>query len=363
MGGKGGIMLVVGARPQFVKAAPLLARPPEGATWLLVHTGQHYDYEMSAAFFAELAIPEPAYNLDVGPLSPAAQLAAMTGRLADVIEKERPAAAVVVGDTTSTLAGALAASLSSVPLAHVEAGMRSYDWAMPEERNRVLTDRLAGLRLCPHEAAAANLAKEGITDGVKVVGDVTYEVAAAAYAELDAAEYITPLGLEPSGYAYVTCHRQENVEVRARLGAVAEALAGLDFPVYFPAHPRTAKALKAAGLWNRLEAAPAVRLAEPTTYFASLALIRYAAAVITDSGGVQREAYLYDVPTLTLRDRTEWPETVAAGVNRLVDVDAAAVAAGVEQARRQTKSRSPRLELVGEPTPSTRIAEAVSTFI
>ncbi len=363
MGGKGSVMLVVGARPQFVKAAPLLARPPEGAAWLLVHTGQHYDYEMSAAFFAELAIPEPAYNLDVGPLAPAAQLAAMTGRLADVIEKERPAAAVVVGDTTSTLAGALGASLSAVPLAHVEAGMRSYDWAMPEERNRVLTDRLAGLRLCPHAAAAANLAKEGITDGVKVVGDVTYEVAAAAYPELDAAKYITPLGLEARGYAYVTCHRQENVDVPERLAAVAEALAGLNFPVYFPAHPRTAKALKAAGLWSPLEAARYVRLAEPTTYFTSLALVRYAAVVITDSGGVQREAYLYDVPTLTLRERTEWPETVAAAVNRLVDVEPKAISAGVKEASSAARARRPRLELVGEPAPSMGIAEALRLFI
>ncbi len=357
------VMLVVGARPQFVKAAPLLARPPEGAAWLLVHTGQHYDYEMSAAFFAELAIPEPAYNLDVGPLAPAAQLAAMTGGLADVIEKEKPAATVVVGDTTSTLAGALAASLSGVPLAHVEAGMRSYDWAMPEERNRVLADRLAALRLCPHEAAAANLAREGLAEGVQVVGDVTYEVAAAVYPKLDAVKYIEPLGLKAGGYAYATCHRQENVDVPERLAAVADALAGLNFPVYFPAHPRTAKALRAAGLWGRLEAAPAVILAEPATYFTSLALIRYAAVVITDSGGVQREAYLYDVPTLTLRDRTEWPETVAAAVNRLVDVDAAAVAAGVTRARRRAKSRSPRLELVGEPAPSARVAAALASFL
>ncbi len=356
-------MLVVGARPQFVKAAPLLARPPEGAAWLLVHTGQHYDYEMSAAFFAELAIPEPAYNLEVGPLVPAAQLAAMTGRLADVVEKETPAAVVVVGDTTSTLAGALAASLSGVPLAHVEAGMRSYDWAMPEERNRVLTDRLAVLRLCPHDDAAANLAREGIAEGVAVVGDVMYEVAAAAYPKLDVVKYITPLGLEPGRYAYVTCHRQENVDVPERLEAVAEALLGLDFPVYFPAHPRTAKALRAGGLWGRLEAAPHVRLAEPATYYASLALIRYAAAVITDSGGVQREAYLYDVPALTVRDRTEWPETVAAGVNRLVDVDLEAVRAGVAAARARRESPSPRLELVGEPAPSARIAEALEAFI
>ncbi len=356
-------MLVVGARPQFVKAAPLLARPPEGAAWLLVHTGQHYDYEMSAAFFAELAIPEPAYNLEVGPLAPAAQLAAMTGRLADVVEKETPAAVVVVGDTTSTLAGALAASLSGVPLAHVEAGMRSYDWAMPEERNRVLTDRLAALRLCPHDDAAANLAREGIAEGVAVVGDVMYEVAAAAYPKLDVVKYITPLGLEPGRYAYVTCHRQENVDVPERLAAVASALVELNFPVYFPAHPRTAKALQAGGLWGRLEAAPHVRLAEPATYYASLALIRYAAAVITDSGGVQREAYLYDVPALTLRDRTEWPETVAAGVNRLVDVDLEAVRVGVAAARARRERPSPRLELVGEPVPSARIAEALEVFI
>jgi len=356
-------MLVVGARPQFVKAAPLLAQPPEGAAWLLVHTGQHYDYEMSAAFFAELAIPEPAYNLEVGRLAPAAQLAAMTGRLADVVDKEAPAAVVVVGDTTSTLAGALAASLSGVPLAHVEAGMRSYDWAMPEERNRVLTDRLAALRLCPHDGAAANLAREGITDGVAVVGDVMYEVAAAAYPGLDAAKYITPLALEPGGYTYATCHRQENVDDPARLEAVAEALLELEFPVYFPAHPRTAKALRAAGLWERLEAAPHVTLAEPATYYASLALIRYAAAVLTDSGGIQREAYLYDVPALTLRDRTEWPETVAAGVNRLVDVDSEAIRAGVAEARARREGPSPRLELVGEPAPSVRVAEALSYLI
>ncbi len=363
MGDSKRIMLVVGARPQFVKAAPLLARPPEGASWLLVHTGQHYDYEMSAAFFAELAIPEPAYNLDVGPLAPGAQLAAMTGRLSDVVEKETPAAAVVVGDTASTLAGALAASLSGVPLAHVEAGMRSYDWSMPEERNRVLTDRLAALRLCPHDDAAANLAREGIKDGVAVVGDVMYEVAAAAYPELGAAKYIAPLGLEPGGYAYATCHRQENVDDPGRLAAVAEALLELDFPVYFPAHPRTAKALRAGGLWDRLEASPRVRLAEPATYYASLALIRYAAAVITDSGGVQREAYLYGVPALTLRDRTEWPETVAAGANRLVDVDPHAIKAGLAEGRARREGSSLRFELVGEPAPSVRVVEALAPFI
>ncbi len=355
-------MLVVGARPQFIKAAALLAHAPEGASWLLVHTGQHYDYEMSAAFFGELGIPAPAYNLEVGPMAPAPQLVAMTGGLAEVIAKERPAAAVVVGDTTSTLAGALAASFSGVPLAHVEAGMRSYD-EMPEERNRVLTDKLAAARLCPHEGAAANLRRERITEGVEVVGDVMYEVAAAVYDELAAERYITPLGLAPGRYIYVTCHRQENVGVPERLAAIVAALVGLAAPAYFPLHPRTAQALDAAGLRDRLAAAVHVTLAAPASYYTSLALVRHAAAVITDSGGVQREAFLFDVPTLTLRDRTEWPETVAAGANRLVDADGEKVRAAVAAARSRGAERAPRLELVGEPAPSARVAAAVGRLI
>jgi UDP-GlcNAc3NAcA epimerase len=357
------VMLVVGARPQFVKAAALLGRPLAGASWLLVHTGQHYDYEMSAAFFAELALAEPAYHLGVAPQAPVAQLAEMTARLAEVIAQEAPAAAVVVGDTTSTLAGALAASYAEVPLAHVEAGMRSYDWRMAEERNRVLTDRLAELRLCPHEAAAANLGREGITEGVEVTGDVMYEAAAGVYDALDADKYIGPLGLEAGRYVYVTCHRRENVDDDARLKALVEALTTLDVPVYFPVHPRTAGALEAAGLRGKLEGAAGVRLGEPAPYFTSLALVRYAAAVVTDSGGVQREAYLFGTPTLTLRERTEWPETVAAGANRLVDVDAEAVRAGVREARAAAGESRPRLELVGEPPPSARIAKAVSSLI
>jgi UDP-GlcNAc3NAcA epimerase len=357
------VILVVGARPQFVKAAALLGRPLAGASWLLVHTGQHYDYEMSAAFFAELALAEPAYHLGVEPQSPVAQLAEMTARLAEVVAAEAPAAVVVVGDTTSTLAGALAASYAEVPLAHVEAGMRSYDWRMAEERNRVLTDRMSALRLCPHEAAAANLSREGITEGVEVTGDVMYEVAAGAYDALDAAKYLGPLGLEAGGYVYVTCHRRENVDDSARLAAVAETLTTLDVPVYFPVHPRTAKALEAAGLREALGRAAGVTLAEPAPYLTSLALVRHAAVVVTDSGGVQREAYLYGTPALTLRDRTEWPETVAAGANRLVDADAAALREGVAEARGAAAERHPRLELVGEPVPSARIAAALSSFI
>jgi len=355
-------MLVVGARPQFVKAAALLGRPLAEASWLLVHTGQHYDYEMSAAFFAELALPEPAHHLGVAAQGPAAQLAEMTGRLAEVIADEAPAAVVVVGDTMSTLAGALAASCAGVPLAHVEAGMRSYDWRMAEERNRVLTDRLAQLRLCPHQAAVANLAAEDITAGVEVTGDVMYEVAARAYDALDAGTHLGPLGLEAGGYAYVTCHRRENVDEPARLAAVVEALLTLGLTVYFPVHPRTAKALDAAGLRQSLSRASHVRLGEPASYYTSLALVRHAAVVVTDSGGVQREAYLYGTPALTLRDRTEWPETVAAGANRLVDVDAEELRRGVAAAR-PTTERRPRLELVGEPPPSARIASALSSLL
>ena len=355
-------MLVVGARPQFVKAAPILRQPlPGGGAWLLVHTGQHYDYEMSEAFFAELDIPAPAHNLGVGPLAPAAQLGAMVGGLADVIARDAPAAVVVLGDTTSTLAGALAASYCEMPLAHVEAGMRSYDWRMSEERNRVLADHLAGARLCTHEAAADNLRREGIYEGIEVVGDVMYEEAAAVYKRLDAGKYLGPLGLEAGGYAYVTCHRRENADDPARLAALAAALAGLDLPANFPVHPRTSRALDAAGVMARLAAAAHVTLAPPATYVASLALVRHAAVVITDSGGVQREAYLFDVPTLTLRETTEWPETVAAGVNRLVGMDAARIGAGVAAARARLERR-PRWELVGEPKPGARVAAAVAAL-
>jgi len=355
-------MLVVGARPQFIKAAALMAHPPPGASWVLVHTGQHYDYEMSAAFFGELDIPPPAHDLGVGAQSPAAQLGEMTRRLAEVIERERPAAVVVVGDTTSTLAGALAASWAEVPLAHVEAGMRSHDWRMPEERCRFLADRLAGLRLCPHEEAAANLAREGIAEGVEVVGDVMYEVAAAAYPGLAPEKYLAPLGLTPGNYVYVTCHRQENADDVNRLASLGEALVALELPVYFPLHPRTARALASFGLRERWEVAPHLTLAEPATYLTSLALVRHAALVLTDSGGVQREAYLFDVPTATLRDRTEWPETVAAGLNRLVGVEAEAIREAAREAAGRPERR-PRLALAGDPPPSVRAAEALAAFL
>lgn len=354
-------MLVVGARPQFVKAAALLARAPVGGRWLLVHTGQHYDYEMSARFFAELALPEPAYNLGVSGTNVAVQLGEMTAALGGVIADQQPAAVAVVGDTTSTLAGALAAACSRVPLAHVEAGMRSGDWAMPEERNRVLADRLARLLLCPHEGAAANLGREGITKGVEIVGDVMYEVAAAAYDRLTPTGYLAPLGLTAGRYIYATVHREENAAHPARLARIAHALKSLPLPVYLPAHPRTAAALKDAGLWEEL-ATGNVTLAPPASYYASLALVKHAAVVITDSGGVQREAFLYGVPTITLRDRTEWPETLAAGASVLADADPGRIAAAVAAAA-ALPERRPRFALVGDPKPSERVAAALGRLI
>lgn len=357
------VMLVVGARPQFVKAAALLSVPAGDGEWLLVHTGQHYDYEMSAAFFGELNIPPPKYNLGVGPAGPGAQLTQMIEGLTAVIGREEPAVVVVVGDTTSTLAGALAASFAQVPVAHVEAGMRSADWRMPEERARVITDRLAALRLCPHEDAAANLEREGIRTGVEVVGDLVYEVAAAAYPKLDEGGFLGPLGLEAGRFFYVTCHRAENADSPARLRSLCAALAALSLPVYFPVHPRTAKTLAAEGLWENLARAPHVRLAPPTNYFTSLALVKFAAAVITDSGGVQREAFLYDTPTVTLRDRTEWPETVAAGVNVLADMDEEKIVRAAEVAQSRSGRRPRFAELVREPPPSGRIAGAIARLL
>ena len=355
------IVSVVGARPQFIKAATVSRHLRRAHQEVLVHTGQHYDFELSAAFFEELALPAPAANLGVGSKAAAVQIGEMAAKLGELIAREEPAAVVVPGDTNSTLAGAIAASCAGVPLAHVEAGMRSYDWAMPEERNRVLTDRLADLKLCPHADAAAALAAEGLGEGVVVTGDVMYEVAAAAYDKLDVATYLTPLGLEPGAYVYATCHRQENTDEPARLAAIVAALNGLPLPVFFPAHPRTAAALAAAGLDDPGDAGN-VRLAPPTTYYRSLALVKHAAAVVTDSGGVQREAYLYGVPAVTLRARTEWPETVAAGANELADANAARIGAAVARALAR-RERRPRLELVGVPEPSERIAQALSDLL
>ena len=324
------VLTVVGNRPQFVKAAavsgPLRAKHEE----LLVHTGQHYDDELSAIFFEELALPRPDVQLGLGGGSNTEQTARMLAALGELLREHAPDAVLVYGDTNSTLAAALAAAQMRIPLAHVEAGMRSYDRAMPEELNRVLTDHLADLLLVPSAGAAANLECEGIAGEVEVVGDVMTDVAAllAPRARADDGPLLEA-GVSAGGYLLATAHRPGNVDDPARLELLVELLLSLDAPVVLPLHPRTRARLQAARLLDRL-AAGAIVLA-PLGYLAFTSLLTRARAVLTDSGGVQKEAYLAGVPCVTLRDTTEWTETVQAGWNVLVDLDAGAARAALER--------------------------------
>ncbi len=326
------IITVVGARPQFIKAAAVsraVAAFNQGGVRVvekIVHTGQHYDEELSRVFFEELEIPRPAANLEVGSGPHGRQTGRMLERLEEALLADRPDWVLVYGDTNSTLAGALAAVKLHVPVAHVEAGLRSFDLGMPEEVNRVLADHVSTLLLCPTEAAEENLAREGITRGVHRVGDVMYD---SMLHNLGLArrrsDVLERLRLEPKSYYLATVHRAENTDDPSRLEAILSALGRLARPVVLPLHPRTRKALGAG-----VEAVgPAVRLIGPVAYLDMLALEDGARIVLTDSGGMQKEAYWAGVPCVTLRDRTEWVELVQTGCNRLAGADPEAILSAV----------------------------------
>jgi UDP-N-acetylglucosamine 2-epimerase len=322
------IVSIVGARPQFIKAAPLsraLRRNP-ATRELLLHTGQHYDDAMSAVFFRELDLPAPDVNLGVGSGTHAAQTAAMLTGIEAVLLDARPDGVLVYGDTNSTLAGALAAAKLHIPVAHVEAGLRSYDRAMPEEINRVLADHLAALLFCPTATARANLAAEGVTAGVHVVGDVMYD--ALRHNLTLAAARPDPrmaLGLAGRSYLLATVHRAANTDDPTRLRAIVTALNALAEVVIFPVHPRTRAALRALDV----PLAPHVRVLDPLGPLDMLRLEQQARLILTDSGGVQKEAYWLAVPCITLREETEWTETVAQGWNCLAGADPARITAAV----------------------------------
>lgn len=316
------VLSVVGARPQFVKAAAVsrVLRAAPGVREVLVHTGQHYDDNMSGVFFEELKIPEPDHHLGVGSGPHGRQTGRMLEALEAVILREAPDWVLVYGDTNSTLAGALAAAKLHVPVAHVEAGLRSFNRRMPEEVNRVLTDHAADLLLVPTETAEGNLRAEGVAPArIRRVGDVMYD-AALFYAERARvrSRILGELGLSPGGYALATIHRAETTDAPAVLARVIRALcaAGRALPVVLPLHPRTRKALGEAGLLE--EAARGLRLVDPVGYLDMIRLEGGARVVLTDSGGVQKEAYFQRVPCITLRGETEWVELVEAGWNRLV---------------------------------------------
>jgi UDP-GlcNAc3NAcA epimerase len=326
------IVTVVGNRPQFVKAAAVSGVLRERHTEILVHTGQHHDDSLSRVFFDELGLRAPERELRIAGGSNTSQTARMLAALEPLLRELEPDAALVYGDTNSTLAGALAAAQARVPLVHVEAGMRSFDRSMPEELNRVLADHASDLLLCSSQGAAANLAAEAVAGRVEIVGDVMVDVA-LRWQPAARANTAVPAthGVEPGSYLLVTAHRAGNVDDPARLRALVALVLALPDPVVLPLHPRTRARLDEADLLARLHSAPALTLTEPLGYAEFTALLCHARAVLTDSGGVQKEAYLAGVPCVTLRANTEWVETVQAGWNTLVDLDAEAALAALER--------------------------------
>jgi UDP-GlcNAc3NAcA epimerase len=305
------ILTVVGARPQFVKVAAVSRILRRQHTEVLVHTGQHYDHEMSALFFEELGIPRPDFELGVGSGGHGWQTGQMLIQLEEVLQKERPDWTLVYGDTNSTLAGALAAAKLGMRVAHVESGLRSFNRSMPEEHNRVLTDHCSDILFCPTQSAAEQLGREGVTRGVHVVGDVMYDAALqfAAVAR-EKSDVLERLELQPAGYALATLHRPYNVDDPARLSEVLASLKQLEMPVVFPVHPRTRARLSGQETGR-------LKLIDPVGYLDMLMLEQNAALILTDSGGVQKEAYFFATPCITVRPETEWIETVEAGWNRL----------------------------------------------
>lgn len=320
------VVSIVGARPQFIKAAPVSRVLRQVAHEVLVHTGQHYDRELSAVFFDELSIPQPDYNLGVGSGPHGWQTGQMLIQIEEVLLAEQPDWVLVYGDTNSTLAGALAAVKLHFPVAHVEAGLRSFNREMPEEHNRVLTDHVSDLLFCPTQTAVDNLASEGITRGVHRVGDVMYDAilhnAAVAEARSDV---LARLGLASGAYALATVHRPHNTDNPQRLQSILLAFADLDLPVVLPVHPRTRQRMADLGLAYPKFQIPNLELIAPVGYLDMLVLEHHARLILTDSGGVQKEAFFFAVPCLTLRDETEWIETVEAGWNRVVGADRAAI--------------------------------------
>jgi UDP-GlcNAc3NAcA epimerase len=345
------VLSVVGNRPQFVKSAPLsVALRDAGIDEIVLHTGQHYDPELSQVFFDELDLPAPDYSLELHT----ADVAPMRAGIRGAVGERSPDLVLVYGDTNSTLAGALAANDTGVPQAHVEAGLRSGDLSMPEETNRIEVDRLAAILFCPDERAAETLAAEGVPGRREVVGDVMLDatlrlapVAARRSHILDA------LGLEPGGYVVTTVHREANA-VPEHLGQILEGLGRLDEPVVCPVHPRTRKVLDEAGL----EPPQNVRLLRPLGYLDFTALASQARVIATDSGGLQKEAYWHGVPCVTLRETSEWRETIEAGANMLVAIDPDAIASVIGSARMPRE----RPQLYGDGHASERIAEVLVTL-
>ena len=333
------IVSIIGARPQFIKCAPLSREVRKEHQEIIVHTGQHYDPEMSDIFFTELNIPPPDYNLNVGSGSHGKQTGEMLEKIEHVLTKENPSLVIVFGDTNSTLAGALAAAKLHIPIAHVEAGLRSFDRSMPEEINRIVTDHLSDLLFYPTQTSIDNLAREGITNGVHLVGDVMVD--ALEYNRSIAEEksgILEQLGLTKNTYLVMTVHRPANTDSRKNMETIISAIGESAKKTIFPVHPRTRKCLQEYGLWNTLPSN--ITVTEPLGYLDMLRLMNHAEKILTDSGGMQKEAYILAVPCITLRDTTEWVETVEGGWNVLVGADHTRISSSILQPPRLSTSQS-----------------------
>jgi UDP-GlcNAc3NAcA epimerase len=352
------IVSIIGARPQFIKAAPVslaIEMHNQKGTGpriqeILVHTGQHYDHDMSQIFFDELEIRKPEYNLGIGSGKHGEMTGAMLKRIEEVLLEEIPDRILVYGDTNSTLAGALAASKLHIPVAHVEAGLRSFNRLMPEEINRVLTDHISDLLFCPTDTAVENLSNEGVREGVYKVGDVMLDafLSFKSLAEKKSS-VLSNLGLTPGEYCLATIHRQENTDNPERLSSIINAfneLAGPDCPFILPLHPRTRKALKEYGI--PINENPHLRPITPVGYLDIISLESHARVILTDSGGVQKEAFFAGVPCVTLRDETEWVETVEAGWNNLAGSVQRSIGGTFEKAIRSVPEIHPSLYGTGK---------------
>jgi UDP-GlcNAc3NAcA epimerase len=358
------VLTVVGNRPQFIKAASVSAHLRERAEEVLVHTGQHYDPELSDVFFEQLEVPAPDRELGVGSGSHAEQTAAILTRMEPLVAELDPDALLVYGDTNSTLGGALVAAKSSVLLVHVEAGMRSGNRAMPEEINRLVVDSLGGLLLCSTETALQNLRGEGRGQQAVVVGDVMADVALGFGPIADErSDVLERLRLEPRGFSVVTAHRPGNVDDPERLALLIEVLAEVAeaAPAVFPIHPRTRARLGQIGALDGLQDR-GITAVEPLGYLDMTRLVRAARVVVTDSGGLQKEAFLASVPCLTMREETEWVETVESGWNRLVGLRPEAVAAALRELPTPGET-SPAAELYGGGKAGERVAAAIADWL
>ena len=348
-------LTVVGARPQFIKAAPVARAFAEaGVEEILVHTGQHYDPGMSQVFFQELEIAAPAYHLGIGGGTHGAMTGRMLQAVEEVLMKEKPDLLLVYGDTNSTLAGALAAAKLHIRVAHVEAGLRSFKRAMPEEINRVLTDHVSHWLFCPSDVAVRHLRNEGITSGVHEVGDVMADAIqwAAQRARQEGPPSCLPGGVPPHGFGLLTLHRQENTDQPERLRAILDGIERAGLPMVFPVHPRTSNALRQLGL----TLPPNIHSIPPVGYLDMVSLLEFCGVVATDSGGLQKEAYWMKRPCVTLRDETEWTETLEHGWNKLAGTDAAVIADAI--ASPSSPSHHPTLYGGGSAAP--KVAEVIA---